>query len=96
MNRLGLALKNEIKLFRTTIPIHLIAFLQPTVMFLLMSTILVHPTFDMYVKESSIAEAKDLVTAMREVGSPIGFDYINPIILDQEKLRLLTEGPPQV
>ena len=82
MKRLLLSLKNEIKLFRTSIPVHLVAMLQPTLMYLLMSVILVHPTFDMYVTRPSTQDGKSLVAAMQEVGSPIGLPYINPILID--------------
>jgi ABC-type multidrug transport system permease subunit len=82
MNRFRLLLANEFKLFRTAIPIHLIAILQPTLMYLLMSAILVHPTFDMNVARPLSDEGRALVAAMEEVGSPIGLPYIRPILVD--------------
>lgn len=82
MSRFRLLLVNEFKLFRTSIPIHLVAILQPTVMYLLMTVILVHPTFDMYVDRPSTGEGWAMVSAMREVGSPIGLPYINPVLVD--------------
>ena len=82
MARFRLLLVNEFKLFRTAIPIHLVAIFQPTVMYLLMSLILVQPTFDMYVDRPSTEQGWDLVSAMGEVGSPIGLPYINPILID--------------
>ena len=82
MARFRRLLANEFKLFRTAIPIHLVAILQPTVMYLLLTVILVHPTFDMYVEHPSTEEGRALVSAMREVGSPIGAPYINPILID--------------
>jgi ABC-type multidrug transport system permease subunit len=82
MARFRLLLVNEFKLFRTAIPIHLVAIFQPTVMYLLMAAILVHPTFDMYVDKSATEEGRALVAAMEEVGSPIGLPYINPILVD--------------
>jgi ABC-type multidrug transport system permease subunit len=82
MNRFRLLLVNEFKLFRMAIPIHLIAILQPTLMYLLMSDILVHPTFDMNVVRPVSAEGYSLVAAMEEVGSPIGLPYIRPILVD--------------
>ena len=82
MARFRLLLVNEFKLFRTAIPIHLVAILQPTVMYLLLTVILVHPTFDMYVDRPSTEEGRSLVSAMREVRSPIGAPYINPILID--------------
>lgn len=82
MDRLGLLLGNEIRLFRTAIPIHLVAILQPTIMYLLMSTILVHPTFDMEVARPVTDEGKALVAAMERVGSPIGLPYIRVHLVD--------------
>ena len=82
MARFRLLLVNEFKLFRTAIPIHLVAIFQPTVMYLLMSVILVHPTFDLYVDRPTTEEGRDLVSAMRQVGSPIGLPYINPVLVD--------------
>jgi ABC-type multidrug transport system permease subunit len=82
MNRFRLLLTNEFKLFRTAIPIHMIAIWQPTVMYLLMSVILVHPTFDMNVASPLSDEGDALVAAMEEVGSPIGLAYIRPVLVD--------------
>jgi ABC-type multidrug transport system permease subunit len=86
MARFCLLLRNELKLFRTGIPIHLVAILQPTVMFVLMAVILVHPTFDMNVahpdKMTGGEMSDSLVAAMYEVGSPIGEPYINPVSVD--------------
>jgi hypothetical protein len=85
VKRLLHLLKNEFKLARTAIPIHLVAVLQPTVMYLLMSTILVHPTFDMDMVRPSNEGGRILFDAMKEVGSPIGFSYINPILVDENQ-----------
>ncbi|NIV32117.1 MAG: hypothetical protein GWN58_22345, partial [Anaerolineae bacterium] len=82
MARFRLLLVNEFKLFRTAIPIHLVAIFQPTVMYLLMAVILVHPTFDIYVDRPTTEDGWALVAAMEEVGSPIGLPYINPILID--------------
>ena len=85
MKRLLHTLKNELKLFRTAIPVHLVVMIQPTVMYLLMSAILVHPTFDMYVTHPSTDQGRALVAAMQEVGSPIGASYIHPILVETEE-----------
>jgi ABC-type multidrug transport system permease subunit len=82
MARFRLLLVNEFKLFRTAIPIHLVAIFQPTVMYLLMSLILVHPTFDMNVDRPTSEEGWLLAAAMEKVSSPIGLPYINPILVD--------------
>ncbi len=82
MTRFRLLLVNEVKLFRTAIPIHLVALFQPTILYLLMSVILVHPTFDMYVDRPDSEAGRALVAAMEEVGSPIGLPYIDPILID--------------
>jgi len=76
MRRFLLLFTNELKLFRTAIPVHLVAVFQPTMMFLLMSVILVHPTFDMYLTQPTTPEGQALAVAMDEVGSPIGEPYI--------------------
>ncbi len=72
MKRFLSLLTNEFRLARTAIPIHVVVILQPTVMFLLMSAILVHPTFDMNVTRPAGEQGRALVEAMTEVGSPIG------------------------
>ncbi|MFQ5596169.1 MAG: ABC transporter permease, partial [Anaerolineae bacterium] len=82
MRRFALFLLNELKLFRTAVPIHLIAILQPTVLYGVMSLILVHPTFDVRVTPPATDEGRALVAAMRQVGSPIGEPYINPMIVE--------------
>lgn len=82
VHRLGLLLRNEIKLFRTAIPIHVVAVFQPTVMYLLMSVVLVHPTFDLQVARPSTDEGWALVAAMERVGSPIGLPYIRVQLVD--------------
>ena len=84
MRRFLLLLRNEFKLTRSAIPMHLVALLQPTVMYLLMSTILVRPTFDLYVTRPERADGQTLVAAMQQVGSPIGEPYINPILIDSD------------
>lgn len=82
MRRFSLLLSNEIKLTRTTLPIHFIAIIQPALMFSLMAYVLITPTFKMNVQKPTIPEGEGLVEAMGEVGSPIGEAYIQPIILD--------------
>jgi hypothetical protein len=82
MKRFQLLLRNEAKLFRTAIPVHLVAILQPTVMYLLMTVILVHPTFDMNVDRPSSDLGADLVVALEQVGSPIGLPYVHPVLVD--------------
>jgi ABC-type multidrug transport system permease subunit len=83
MHRFFLLLLNEFKMFRTALVVHLIAILQPTLMYLMMTVIMVVPTFDMYVVQPSTQLELDLLIAMEQIGSPIGPDYINPIIIDQ-------------
>jgi hypothetical protein len=84
MKRLLLILRNEVKLARTAVPIHIVAMLQPTAMYLVMSLILVHPTFDMYVTQPASQMGHALVAAMEQVGSPIGEPYINPILVEED------------
>ena len=91
MKRFLLLLANEFRLARTAIPIHLVVIFQPTVMFLLMSTILVHPTFDMNVTRPHDDQGQALVAAMTEVGSPIGKAYIRPILVDTSDARAMRQ-----
>ena len=79
MKRFALLLRNEFKLFRTTIPVHMIGIFQPALMFSLMALVLVTPTFDMNVVHHL---GDDLIRAMKQVGSPIGQPYIKPILVD--------------
>lgn len=86
MKRFRLLLRNELKLIRTTIPFHAIGIFQPALMFSLMAFVLVMPTFDMRVVQPALPIEGELVAAMREVGSPIGENYINPILVDADSL----------
>jgi hypothetical protein len=95
MKRFGLLLLNEFKLARTALPIHLVAILQPMLMYLLMTEVLVFATFDMYVTQPTTDEGRALVTAMREVGSPIGLPYIDPILVAQEDVAQLEATSPR-
>jgi hypothetical protein len=83
MKRFLLLLQNEFKQSRTAMIVTLIAIMQPTLMFVLMAGIMVVPTFDMNVVQPETKLEQDLVSAMKEVGSPIGADYINPILVTQ-------------
>jgi ABC-type multidrug transport system permease subunit len=95
MNRFRLLIMNEFKLARTALPIHLVAILQPMLMYLLMTEVLVFATFDMYMAQPTTNEGRALVAAMREVGSPIGLPYINPIFVDQEDMAQLEATAPR-
>ena len=81
MRRFKYLLTSEFKLALTAIPIQVIAIIQPTILFLLMSAILVKPTFDMNIRMNDEPFTKDLVQAMQTIGSPIGETYINPILI---------------
>ena len=83
MRRFGLLLLNEFRLSRTALAVHLVALFQPTVMFLLMAVILVHPTFDMQIVPSETTLGRQFLAAMETVGTPTGVRYINPILLDE-------------
>jgi hypothetical protein len=82
MARWLLLLRNEFRLVRSTLLIHALVVAQPTLFFLLMAGVMVHPTFDMAVERPSSALGETLVAAMAEVGSPIGDRYIRPIVID--------------
>ena len=84
MKRFLILLANEFKLARTAVPIHLVAVLQPLVMYLLMAMVMVSPTFDMNVTRPASDEGRALVAAMNEVGSPVGSPYIRPVLVDPE------------
>jgi hypothetical protein len=95
MIRFRLLLLNEFKLARTALPIHLVAIIQPSLIYLLMSLILVHPTFDLHVARPTTDEGRALVAAMRDVGSPIGAPYINPVILSDEEMAQMEDSVPR-
>lgn len=82
MRRFLLVLRNEFALFRTTIPAHAVAVLQPVVLYLLMTTILVHPTFDMAMARTEGAQAAALAASLERVGSPIGSPYVRLELVD--------------
>jgi len=86
VRRFFLLLLNEFRLFRTALVVHLIAVLQPTLMYILMTVIMVVPTFDMRVVQPENELGFDLISGMEKVGSPIGPDYINPILIPQTDL----------
>ena len=85
MTRFRLFLLNEFKLARTAIPIHAVSILQPALFYLLMSLVLVRATFDVNVVQPADEAGQRLVAAMREVGSPIGLPYIEPVIISPDE-----------
>jgi ABC-type multidrug transport system permease subunit len=82
MRRFLLILTNEFKFARTAIPVHIVAIIQPTIMYLLMAAILVDPTFLMNVRPTDHQIDKDLVQALQGVGSPIGKPYVEVQLVD--------------
>jgi ABC-type multidrug transport system permease subunit len=92
MRRFLCLLGNEMKLLRTTIPIHIIALIQPALMFSLMAFVLITPTFDMNVRHPVTPEGEALVAAMKQVGSPIGEAYILPVEVDWEPGEPIPKG----
>ena len=82
MKRFSLLLLSEFKLFLTAPVVHLIAIIQPTLMYILMSIIMVVPTFEMRIVNPGSAVGNDFLSAVEVVGSPIGPDYIEPILVD--------------
>ncbi len=77
MKRFLLLLTNEFKFARTSIAVHIVAIIQPTIMYLLMTVILVNPTFTMNVAQPTSQVGQELVYAMEAVGSPIGEPYVD-------------------
>ena len=82
MKRLLLLLTHEFRLARMTVAIHLVAILEPAVMYALLTVILVHPTLDVYVTRPTTVVGQALVAAMQDVGSPIGLPYIRPFLVE--------------
>ncbi len=82
MRRFLLLILNEFKLARTAIPIHIVAMIEPVVMYVLLTVILVHPTFDVHVTRPTTEIGQALIAAMREIGSPIGLPYIHPVLVN--------------
>ncbi len=76
MKRFWLLFLHEFRLLKSTWVIHFVVLVQPMLMFFLMSLVLVHPTFTMYVENSSDPFFDKLLAAMAKVGSPIGEPYI--------------------
>ncbi len=82
MRRFLLLLRNEFALFRTAIPAHAVAALQPAVLYLLMTAILVHPTFDMTMARPETELGGELAVALEQVSSPIGEPYVRLVTVD--------------
>ncbi len=86
MIRFRLLLLNEFRLFRTAIPFHLIAIVQPTLLFILMAYVMVSPTFNMRMQVTGHETELRLIRAMEQVGSPIGDPYIHLIPVEDDKV----------
>jgi ABC-type multidrug transport system permease subunit len=91
MRRFGRLLFNEFKLFRTAVPIHMVAIVQPTVLYMLMTVILVKPTFDLNIAGNDDGATNQLIAAMEQVGSPIGAPYIHPILVENDQIEGLRQ-----
>jgi hypothetical protein len=89
MKRFLLLLHVEFRMFRTALPIHLIAVFQPALMFVLMTVVMDIATFDMYLVQTGQEVESQLAAAMKSVGSPIGPDYIDPILVNQRPKEYL-------
>ncbi len=87
MARFWLLLRNEVKLARTALPIHLIAILQPAIMYLLFSLVMVRPTLDMHVVQPTSPAGRALLAAMAQVGAPQGAPYIRPLLVPASQTR---------
>ena len=85
MKRFWLLFFQEFRFLRIALPLHLVVVVQPALMYWLLSTILVQPTFDMNLAEPQTPEGKSLAAAMLKVGSPIGEPYIHPVLIDPAK-----------
>lgn len=87
LRRFTQCLINEFRLARSSVAIHMVALVQPAVMYALMTLVLVTPTFEMVIQQPISAEGEALVEAMGEVGSPIGEPYIRPRIITEQDLE---------
>lgn len=86
MTKFRLLLLNEFKLARTSVPIHMIAFLVPPLLFLIMGLVLVNPVWEMNIEQPSTEEGQALLEAMQQVGPAVGDGYIEPVIWDSDEL----------
>ncbi|MBN1230708.1 MAG: ABC transporter permease [Anaerolineales bacterium] len=84
MKRFIFLLRHEILLVKSTWLIHFIVLLQPAIMFYLMSTVMVNPTFTMHVLDNGNPELGMFIKEMESVGSPIGLPYIDPVLTSEE------------
>jgi len=82
MRRFFLLLRSEFKFFLTAPVVHLIAIIQPTLMYIMMSVIMVVPTFEMRVVNPTTQIGKEFLSAAEQVESPIGPDYIDPVLVE--------------
>jgi len=76
---------NEFKLARTAVPSHIVAIIQPTILYLFMGAILGSPLMAMNLKTPETAVGQALQTAMEEEGSPIGDQYIDLTLVEQDQ-----------
>lgn len=91
MNRFRLLLWSEIKLARTALPIHLVAIIEPTVLFLIMTLVLAKPTMSMNLTRPTSPDGEALLKAMAAVGSPAGVPYIDPVLVDTSEVGELRQ-----
>jgi ABC-type multidrug transport system permease subunit len=77
---------NEFRLARTVIPVHLIAVFQPTLIYVLMTYVLVTPTFDVAIRAPTTPPGERLLDAMTAVRTTAGVAYINPIVVEDDAL----------
>lgn len=82
----------ELKLFRSSMVIHLIGIVQPSVMYLIMSAVLVTPQFEMAVRTPETQTGWALVWAMERIGSPVGSRYIDPVLIDRSSPQGYRQG----
>ncbi len=79
MGRLLLLLRNELRLVRAAVPVHLLAVLQPPGMFLLLGLVFFTPTMDVEVNDPTSPLAQELVEAMDAVRSD-ELPYMRPVV----------------
>ena len=76
---------NEVRLARTAVPSHIVAIIQPTILYLFMGAILGSPLMTMNLKQPETSVGQELQIAMQEEGSPIGDLYIDLTLVEQSQ-----------
>jgi hypothetical protein len=85
MKRFWILFVNEFKLTRTAVPSHIVAIIQPTILYLFMGAILGSPFMAMNLRQPDTPIGEALQVALQEEGSPIGDRYVNLNLVEQSQ-----------